>query len=342
MEFLDQKERVISMELTPYGKYLLSIGKFKPEMYAFFDDDIIYDYEFGGVGDELQNEIEPRIQENTPRFVAQGFYRGAETAVFSSAPNIEDNLMPGAIPLRANTRSPVRIQETPDATQIFQNPLGTSAFNSQNMPAWDINFLKAELGDVAMVATGSTISTQTIFIPQLNCEVQYKVNKFEANIEDSQSEEDPLNLNVEAGDSEIYDETIFFTDGSRIEYEEDFVLLKIEEANTAFLKENFDIEIYETTNVGGSSAFASSGDEALKKLKFADPGADPTPEDVEYYFDILFDSDIDEQTYCSLVKDNKVKNIYSDKTFTCPDVVGDAGAALNVYNTDENEPEEVC
>ena len=43
MSFFNKKEDVIDLQLTQYGKYLLSQGKLKPVYYAFFDDDILYD-----------------------------------------------------------------------------------------------------------------------------------------------------------------------------------------------------------------------------------------------------------------------------------------------------------
>ena len=48
MEFFNRKEEVLDVELTQYGKYLLSVGKFKPSFYAFFDDDVIYDTQYQG------------------------------------------------------------------------------------------------------------------------------------------------------------------------------------------------------------------------------------------------------------------------------------------------------
>ena len=40
MEFFDRKQEVIDIQLTPYGKYLLSKGKLRPKFYAFFDKDV--------------------------------------------------------------------------------------------------------------------------------------------------------------------------------------------------------------------------------------------------------------------------------------------------------------
>jgi len=42
-KFINKKEQVFDLKLTTYGHYLLSIGKFKPVHYAFYDDNVIYD-----------------------------------------------------------------------------------------------------------------------------------------------------------------------------------------------------------------------------------------------------------------------------------------------------------
>lgn len=62
--------------MTPYGRYLYSLGKFKPSHYEFYDDDIIYDNRFADghhreeIFKELQNEVIPRIK-RTPTNSAQ-------------------------------------------------------------------------------------------------------------------------------------------------------------------------------------------------------------------------------------------------------------------------------
>tara|TARA_R100000664_G_scaffold11408_1_gene18541 strand:- start:3469 stop:5277 length:1809 start_codon:yes stop_codon:yes gene_type:complete len=73
MTFFNRKEEVIDIELTQYGKLLLSKGKFKPKKYAFFDDDIVYDAQYAtptdrtsvaGAVEENQNDISTRIKES--------------------------------------------------------------------------------------------------------------------------------------------------------------------------------------------------------------------------------------------------------------------------------------
>ena len=48
MSFFDRKEEVLEIQLTPHGRYLLSLGEFQPVYYSFFDDDIVYDSNYIG------------------------------------------------------------------------------------------------------------------------------------------------------------------------------------------------------------------------------------------------------------------------------------------------------
>ncbi len=59
--FINRQEEVLQIQLTPYGKHLFSQGKFNPEYYGFYDDDILYDGYYGGVT-ETQNDIVDRIK----------------------------------------------------------------------------------------------------------------------------------------------------------------------------------------------------------------------------------------------------------------------------------------
>lgn len=58
--FLNQKEEVLSVELTKYGKKLLAQGILKPEYYEFFDDTVIYDLNYADLS-EIQNESQERL-----------------------------------------------------------------------------------------------------------------------------------------------------------------------------------------------------------------------------------------------------------------------------------------
>jgi len=347
MSFLDPKEQVIDLQLTSFGRYLLSTGQFKPVQYAFFDDDIVYDQQFAGTGSELQNEIEPRIQENTPRLEAQTLYRGAELAVFSTNPNLAYNLMPGVL---ADKKNKVNLSQTPDKSYIFVEPLGNSAYNSKNIAAWNIGFYKAELSSSYTIFTGSNNEIPTTFIPQLNCDIKYNAEVYTSTKENQNTPGTGEEMSdIESFHKLAKQETInttnipivFEEDKSYMIYKDDFALLKIEEANTELLKENFEIEVFERIPIVNSFNTGSYS-ETLKRLYFAgDEVADV--DRVDYYFDIDIDFEIDETEYCELRRQaDKIKNIYIDKVFNC-ESRKETLLSLNIYGTKENQPpEEPC
>lgn len=58
--FLNQKEEVLSIELTKHGKKLLGQGVLQPEYFLFFDDTVIYDTNYAGFS-EQQNDSQERL-----------------------------------------------------------------------------------------------------------------------------------------------------------------------------------------------------------------------------------------------------------------------------------------
>ena len=85
------------------------------------------------------------------------------------------------------------------------------------------------------------------------------------------------------------------------------------------------------------------GTENLKKLSFTKDNNNPTKNNVEYYFNIFTDNEISTNTYCDAVsKNNKTKDIFSDNTFKCPDILQEK-INLNIYNTDKIiDPPDKC
>jgi|18_taG_2_1085343.scaffolds.fasta_scaffold11074_2 hypothetical protein len=346
MEFLDPKEQVIDLQLTSYGRYLLSIGKFKPAQYAFFDDDVIYDNRFTkgvpNVSEELQNEIEGRIQEDTPRLATQTLYRGSELGVFSTNPNLAYSLMPGVA--ADNDWYQSGLAQTPDKSYIMSEPIGNSAYNSNNIAAWNIGFYKAPLSGTNTVWTGSGGEIPTTFIPQLSCSLKYHIETYNEDLEIQNSygsweTMQQVGKNVgELEDIHNANRPIMFSDNTYMIYKDDFAFLKIEEANTVFMKENFEVEAYEIIPVYDEEEDKYS--EVLKQLYFG--GEKVKDEDrVDYYFNVDIDFEINEEEYCSLnkVAQDKVQNIYVDKVFNC-EAKKEILHSLNIYETGENQPPE--
>jgi|TARA_R100000008_G_scaffold86780_2_gene81568 hypothetical protein len=341
MTFLNSKEQVIDLQLTSYGRYLLSLGKLKPASYAFFDDDILYDRRYvsgsGAKEEEPQNEIEGRIQENTPRMSAQTIYRGAEIGVFSENSEYVNNLMPGVV-ASTNKKSSDFLLETPDSSYIFMNPLGNSAYNSKYVAAWDIGFYRAPLLGATGYWIGSNNLIPTTFIPQLECDLRFEFHIYPIDASAPVSKQNDRLFQIE----QKYSTNIENNDGSRVimplkddsymVYVDDFAFLKVEEANTEFRKENFELEVYRI-----KSEATTTQPEVLERLFFLSDQGTVDEKTVEYYFEIETDFDIDEAEFCQLLnlQQEKVSNIYTDKVFDCSDPSSQL-ESLNIYDTGEN------
>ncbi len=149
MSLFDSKLEVLDFEFTPYGKHLLSIGKLKPSYYAFFDNDIMYDGLYANLT-ESQNSIEPRIQEETPRIHTLYNFHGAETSLTSSF-----------VPINIKNKI------------LFSNHIGTSKYEGNNCPTWELNVLN---GEISSSTTNYTSSFNTLVnIPQINMNLDYNL-----------------------------------------------------------------------------------------------------------------------------------------------------------------------
>ena len=282
----------------------------------------------------MQSEIEGRIQEDTPRLKPQSIYRGAQVGVFSENPQHVNNLMPGVV-AASDKKAAEYLLETPESSYIFMAPIGNSAFNSKNMAAWNVGFYKAGLVSANYAWTGSanpmapsSSLIPTTFIPQLGCNIN-----FEAHFYPPQEEG--------FHESIVFD-TIPTTlnDNAYLSFVEDFAFLKVEEANTEFTKENFELEVYRV-----KSEAVGTTSEVLERLYFSGEVDEVSFDEktVEYYFDIEVDFDIDEEEFCKLNRQKEqVKNIYVDKIFNCEDLKALELAETNIYGTQENQDVEVC
>tara|TARA_Y100000592_G_scaffold19005_1_gene29091 strand:- start:12292 stop:13767 length:1476 start_codon:yes stop_codon:yes gene_type:complete len=149
MEFFDQKEEVIHIELTELGRKRLSVGRLKPAFYAFYDDDIIYDGEYGP-GNDVQKDIEHRIIKKTPRVKPNTIFNSVDDSIRK----IEANNLYGTVSLTEligtfvnNKTIEDRYPLIPDkkTEYLLPMPIGTSDAGNQNAPSWELNFLKSEL-----------------------------------------------------------------------------------------------------------------------------------------------------------------------------------------------------
>ncbi len=280
MEFLNKKEEVFEFQLTEYGKYLLSIGKLKPEYYAFFDDDVLYDTSGSGYT-ETQNMSRVRIQEDTPKLKATTTRTSAETRVTQFINNLEGPIgSSNSDP--ANRTAYFRQPVFEDKGKINAHAIGRSSLNTQYNPAWNATILsKAKIS-----SSQDCINTSDYIehIPQLNITLDYYTYFKSGDLTDNSI---TTHLTSDTGQK-----TDIF-----LALNEDYLLMEVLENNTDFEKENFDIEIYHSSSAPiGTGSFVQLAYTPDGGNYFAYPreinNSLNAPGNVEYYFNILVDKEI--------------------------------------------------
>ena len=254
-KFLNKKEQVFDIKLTSYGNHLLSIGKFKPVYYEFFDDNILYDGRYamytgsnapeksdlGIVLRENQNLVHKRIKEETQYL--ETLYNFEE---------VENNIAQ----LSGDTYD---ADESPTLTSpridIFKSNQGIGdAYlqgNNQHMPAWKMVALAGEISSSSPINLNNDISR----IPQINISLNYK--KKVGGLENT----NVINPNPQAV-ADYITTTRPFADNYRIEFVTDHGLFYLEEANTTLLTKNYEIEVFDRTFT--ESDFATAPFEILE------------------------------------------------------------------------------
>ena len=124
MTFFDKKQDVLKIELTPYGRSLLSNGNLMPKFYAFFDDDVIYDWQYTSDSLEAQNYAETRILEETPVTKTQVNFSSAEDSVHEQVELVRSN--------KLNLKE--ALQQDPEKHYAMSAPLGKSSLSSNYSP----------------------------------------------------------------------------------------------------------------------------------------------------------------------------------------------------------------
>jgi len=371
MEFFNKKEDVIDLELTPVGEILLSQGNFTPTYYAFFDDEILYDGEFAGVA-ESQKDTKNRIKDvlrMKPQVVFRTIDKPTHVEITSDLPSMPKFQMafnPGGIGgstggtkmvqgtqkgalLEQQFLSGPRILEQDPITKNFALPLplGNSSYDSISLPAWNINFLYGSLSGSAQFLTSSV--RPFLKIPQIDAEIIYKSYKTSTSLpkgylseagknkpkkrysEFEELHEDPIIIGLD-GTNELY-----------YEFDEDFIILEITEKHTPYLKENFEIEVFEIEEQTSAAneeekerlkpryfvkppvhtkndllmSFEEKQLQTEKELEQEFPDLDSTY--VDYYFEISTDQEIDNKLMCEVKPVNKNKGVFISDKYDCLD-----------------------
>tara|TARA_R110000824_G_scaffold69531_3_gene179072 strand:+ start:1981 stop:3111 length:1131 start_codon:yes stop_codon:yes gene_type:complete len=329
MTFFDPKSDVMNIELTQYGKHLLSKGKWNPSYYAFFDDDILYDSQYGGYT-ENQNSSQTRIT-GSARMKTQYNFSGVETEIKKEMA-ILDEL---SLTRHLTEQERVGIQATKDRDYALSLPMGRSDIGNENYPAWSITCLN---GIFSSSVPYSTSSLGNLPIIQLVTEdIVYKTEVKNKSKEGNNILSLDKTLNQigesapEAPPSDLILANKVYEDGTYISIDEDYFLMELLEKNTPFDEENVAIEVFKY------ELNQQTGAEVLVPLKFMkrkqlvvndilldndDPEMnqyqEPTPDCVEYFFNVWVDDEIDEETLCKAIVQRRNEGLYAPP-LKCPE-----------------------
>jgi hypothetical protein len=304
MTFFDKKEEVIDIELTQYGKHVLSLGKFKPAYYQFFDDDIIYDSKYSQT-EELQRDIQTRIKEAVRPHVQYSFV-GSEEEI-KKLKNQNRSRM-GSF---SDTYVPYNLKH-----RVMSMPLANSRIGSNNKPSWNVRLLKGEFSDTQTFITGAY---STIKYPRLTMrDIEFMVGPSQK-APDSAEMTNLSNLGLQASliptPLNFNDLSTRFRDGSFIRVQDDSIVIDIQELNVDFQQENFEFELYQVDE-------DQNGEEELKQLYFLKENRQVVnnlltdesnilllPKDttnlVNNFFNISVDRQINPDLMCSLLSEEE-------------------------------------
>lgn len=332
MTFFNTKEEVIDIELTPYGKHLLSEGKWKPAYYEFYDDDVLYDSAHAGV-QEKQDETKVRIKE-TPRKKTQYSFEGAETRYKRFLKRVQEG---------GDASIPVLEQRKNFAMSSL--PLGNSSVGSPYYPNISIKTLNGQISSstqqqIELIDSTSPIKVKGLpsSLYQINMETQnYSLSLRAKNEQEQEQEDDPFYVERIKEEFDLPEERVeVVRDGG-------YYLLDIAELGVELEKENFDIFLYEikedqdTGETVEAPLYFKKQQENIINNVYYEPSEMPehnlliNEEYAEYYFDIMADKDIPNEILCKHLTIEEIKKLNTTKGYNirCQEVEG-----MSVDNSD--------
>jgi len=307
MKFLNKKEQVFDIQLTPYGKQKLSMGRLNPTYYAFFDDNVLYDIQYAHSGAvETQNNIHGRIKQETSYLEGQVIFNQ-----ILSGTTVAGGLF-GDVTL---------IQQ--DNLYTTDSFIGDALLQSQEQnvaPAWKVITMQGNISSSVPTFTGS-LSDETANrnkmeagITQINIDANYALVA-----QQSQPQASFENLR------DTQDTSTLFADDTVARLEKRDPLVYVEELNTELLVDNFDIEVFEV--ITGKNAklrrlyFKNKVPQVVDGMLVHSAPVENTQEldedSVEYYFSIDRDYQIDPKIACKYVNQFNSEDYLIDLDFDC-------------------------
>lgn len=316
MTFFNKKTEVMNIELTPYGRYLYSIGKLKPKYYEFVDDDIIY--RLSG-SSEAQEDSHQRIMNETPKL--------KPPIAFQEEFHYEESI---------EIKNKRHLLHFMDQKQNGLFAMGRSSYSSDKYPNFQVTMFRGHITGSQMVHQVSSsyppeaagAFSGSVFIPQIN--VDFRANATKKNILDHAVDPDKLT-------SEIY------SDGSFVEITIEDPIIHVKEFNSFYEKENFTLEAFEVMSSNGemkklelSNSQILMINDLLPQVSLSIPQTDVEEDASEgtnnlgYYLDIVNDENIPAEVLCEVVDSLEINSHFLDEELICPD---QRTERFNIYST---------
>lgn len=301
MTFFNKKTEVMQIEMTPYGRYLYSIGKFKPHSYEFVDDDILYK---ASDSTELQENIHNRIINETPKLKINRSYQDEDPRQTERIAMDEKRVLQKKMTQRQNGLS----------------SLGRSSYSSDNMPSFQLTMLQGSIsGSSKTFETNRTFDdgkgediSGSIHIPQVNIDLFIETT-LKSNLNPNTTVGGGLSSNT-------------FDDGTYVSVFYLDPIIHLKEFNCFYEKENFEFEVYLSQSDG---TFQPLKIEKQENFIVNDILMDNEPEEIvlkertneymQYYFDIEVDEDIPQEDLCRIIESLEINNQFLDEELICPD-----------------------
>lgn len=359
MGFSNKKEDVIYMELTPYGRQLLSRGELSPAYYSFFDDDILYDIQSVSTSDtsnyssgflsESSGDTKERILQSTPYLTPHTSYVGRD----KRAPSIQNYYL---------YKNLYRFEDD-EKLNFLNYPIGTSDSHSRDeAPYWNIKYLHGTASSTEVTTGNWSLNTKKFLdssnilssslpyknIPQIHFNVDYELSI--------------KNIYTDSDDLEQFDFvspnlqlSTPAADGTYISLKEASLLLHLIEENGFKSGDSFNVEVlkqdkknihrytplkfsnnsykFESQSIVNGFLVDTEGQDVYEQNSIS-----LSPEYVEYYFDIRLDSEIPEEDICSGLQILKRKEIFIDLDVDC--LERDEISDIDIYATNVTDIEE--
>jgi hypothetical protein len=242
VSFLNKKQDVMKIKLTRFGKKQLAKGILQPKYYQFFDDNIIYDGNYGGVTED-QNNIQSRISEDLT-LDAQPIVVSVEESHDVEMNRRLEEAGQDASPLSyfKELRQSVSVIEE---EKILSYPLSTIIPGASQAPKFLMSSFDTLIQNSESLSyiTHSGIDTR---IPQIDFRPKVVLTR---NTLFQVQDQNQL-YDFETSPPDFSSTKVEFLDKSFLELDIEKVSITLNESLVPFKKENFTIEVYEVIEPG--------------------------------------------------------------------------------------------